>query len=126
MTRLSCIVALALAVGCGAAGSADSIGAPLRSAADLVAHAELLSIRGAHGAAAAYYESALDAGGEEGVILPRLVASLVRAGELRRALGPLARLRSLRPEIESCADLEEIIRIALGQSGGAVDAQVYR
>jgi hypothetical protein len=119
MTRLAALTAIALA-SC-AAGAPRTPRAPEAhaSAPALLSRAEEAASRSDHGRASAYYEAALDAGVDERLVLPRLVASLVRAGELRRALAPITRMRDLCPDDASYESLESVIRALLEDRGAA-------
>jgi len=127
MIRIACISLFAFAVGCGAAEHrapfAPTIELPMKR---FLERAEVTTARGAYASAAAYYEAALDSGGSETFILPRLVTSLVRGGELRRALLPLARLRSLCPENENYESLEGTIRSLLTADGSPLGDEAVR
>ena len=121
MTRTAMFgVALALA-GCASRLGSPPPGRPAIAAPDdLVRRAEASELRGDHARASAYYEAALEAGAGEERVLPLLVRSLIRSGELRRSLAPISRLRDLRPGDRDLAALEETVRslLAGGQPGG--------
>lgn len=113
---------LALAAGCAAQQGLDAAGPAARaSAGNFVHRGEAAEARGDHARASAYFEAALDAGADEASALPRLVSSLVRAGELRRALAPISRLRELRPGDRAVEALDAAVRAALGGGGGTAE-----
>jgi hypothetical protein len=127
MIRFAFPAVFVLAIGCGAAESrAPSSPVTERTTERFLRRAETTSARGDHAFAAAYYEAALDAGGSEAIILPRLVVSLVRCGEIRRSLVPLSRLRALFPTNRDYESLEETIRALLGNDGSPLGGEVLR
>jgi len=63
---------------------------------------------GSHLEASIYFEAALASGGTESKILPRLIASQIRAGRLRAARKNLARLQEILPT-RACGDLTALL-----------------
>jgi hypothetical protein len=127
MTRPSLVAVVALAIGCAASPDRAPAGPPAIASPDLlIRRADASAARGDHAGASAYFEAALDAGASEERVLPRLVTSLVRAGELRRSLAPISRLRALHPEDGSLAALDATVRSLLGGGPAAAEPEVRR
>jgi hypothetical protein len=128
MRRALFVVAACLAAACAAAENHPAPRGPAPDAlpAALLARGRSLLARGDHGRAAAYLEAALDAGGDERIILPPLVASLVRSCELRRALPPLSRMREIWPDDPALPRLERTITSLLGEADAARPAEARR